>query len=247
MADLDADKIHGFRVEYKKLRAFLRMMSSVENGYREIGISKNLKKAYHISGSIRDLELQVQRIQEISKNDSKKTADYIDVLQKEEKKLGPELFFLLDEEAISDSKKKTDSILPGHFRINDFLGFIDRNWSSIKTIIISKNFSDDHIHSVRKSLKDIFYNANLYSASYGKHHLRQIWRNKGAKYIDKLLDQLGRFQDKCTAISLIKPYWMIDFDERSQQFLHETKSQWIKEKRKLKRQLVIALTIDLVE
>jgi len=174
MTDFDADKIHGFRVEYKKLRAFLRMMASVENGYREINISKNLKKAYHISGSIRDLELQVQRILEISKNDSRKATDYIEVLRNEEQKLGPELFTLLDEKPISESKKKTDSILPDHFGVEDFLNFVDIKWLSIKTVIISENFSDDNIHSIRKNLKDIVYNAHIYSASIGNNNLQQI-------------------------------------------------------------------------
>jgi len=39
---------------------------------------------------------------------------------------------------------------------------------------------------------------------------------------------------------------LIDFDENGQQFLQETKKLWINEKRRLKRQLVIALTKDLV-
>jgi CHAD domain-containing protein len=143
------------------------------------------------------------------------------------------------------NQKEDRSILPEHFRIDDFVLSTEIGYRSKHYYF--KNFSDDHIHSIRKNLKDIFYNAHLYTASSGKNHLRKIWRNKGSEYFDKLLDELGCFQDKCTAISLIKPYWLIDFDEASQQFLYETKKLWIKEKRRLKRQLVVALTMDLVE
>ena len=49
----NVEAIHQFRVEYKKLRAFLRMISQQHETAGEIKISKKLKKGYNISGSIR--------------------------------------------------------------------------------------------------------------------------------------------------------------------------------------------------
>ena len=60
--DFDVEAIHQFRVEYKKLWAFLRMISQQQETAGEINVSKKLKKGYNISGSIRDLQLQQQRI-----------------------------------------------------------------------------------------------------------------------------------------------------------------------------------------
>src|SRR5665647_1643877 len=75
--DFDVEAIHQFRVEYKKLRAFLRMMSQQKGNAGEIKISKKLKKGYNISGVIRDLQLQQQRILEVTKDELKKPRAYI--------------------------------------------------------------------------------------------------------------------------------------------------------------------------
>ena len=70
--DFNLEAIHQFRVEYKKLRAFLRMILQDHVTAGEIKISKKLKKGYNISGSIRDLQLQQQRILEVIKQELKK-------------------------------------------------------------------------------------------------------------------------------------------------------------------------------
>ena len=70
--DFDVEAIHQFRVEYKKLWAFLRMISQQQETAGEINVSKKLKKGYNISGSIRDLQLQQQRIMAATKQELKK-------------------------------------------------------------------------------------------------------------------------------------------------------------------------------
>ena len=82
------EAIHQFRVEYKKLRAFFRMISQQHDTAGEIKISKKLKKGYNISGSIRDLQLQQQRIISATKQELKKPKAYLTLLQKEIDKIG---------------------------------------------------------------------------------------------------------------------------------------------------------------
>ena len=60
--EFDMEAIHQFRVEYKKLRAFLRIISLQHETAGEIKFPKKLKRGYNIIGSVRDLQLQQQRI-----------------------------------------------------------------------------------------------------------------------------------------------------------------------------------------
>ena len=57
----DTEDIHQFRITYKKLRAFFRMLSLQNNIEKAITPSKKLKKVYTLLGTIRDLQLQQQR------------------------------------------------------------------------------------------------------------------------------------------------------------------------------------------
>src|SRR6266436_3162758 len=54
------EDIHHFRVEIKKLRAFLRMLQTGRDA--PIKIPGSLKKIYHYAGLIRELQLHQQTI-----------------------------------------------------------------------------------------------------------------------------------------------------------------------------------------
>ena len=116
----DVEAIHQFRVEYKKLRAFLRMISQQHEEAGEIKISKKLKTAYNISGSIRDLQLQQLRILEATKTNLKKPQEYLSILQKEIDKLKPEFTEIFPEDPVNESKKKTDAAIPEEFSLKSF-------------------------------------------------------------------------------------------------------------------------------
>ena len=58
----DTETIHQFRVEYKKLRAFLRMLSVQPVKEKKLKISKKIKTYYRLCGLLRDLQLQQKRI-----------------------------------------------------------------------------------------------------------------------------------------------------------------------------------------
>jgi len=110
----DVETIHQFRVAYKKLRAFLRMISQEHDTAGKIKISKKLKKDYNISGSIRDLQLQQQQILEATKQELKKPQAYLTLLQKEIDNLKPELSEIFFENPVTESKKKQTHL----FRMN---------------------------------------------------------------------------------------------------------------------------------
>ena len=240
----DAEAIHQFRVEYKKLRAFFRMLSQGHETAGEIKISIKLRKGYNISGSIRDLQLQLQRIPKATKQDLKKSQVYLALLQREIDKLKPELSEVFSENPVDESKRKTDTFLPDEFQLSGFKVFIQNKWTTIKTIITSNHFSDDNIHVIRKSLKDLYYSMKIYEGTEHEVLTRSSWKGKDEQYFNQLLDELGSFQDKCTAIALLKSYWLNSLNTYNQELLGRIKKGWISDKVSMKQLLVKKLRAD---
>ena len=244
--DFNVEAIHQFRVEYKKLRAFLRMISQQHETAGKIKISKKLKKGYNISGSIRDLQLQQQRILEATKQELKKPKAYISLLQREIKKLQPELSEIFLEKPVTASKKKTDACIPNKFKLNGFSNFIQKKWEAIYAIIASRHFSDDNIHAIRKSLKDLFYNLKINEGAEYDVLSQSIWKGKDEQYFNKLLDELGSFQDKSTAIALLKSYWLNNLNTYNRVLLERIKKGWVEDKVRMKKSLVKELKADVI-
>jgi CHAD domain-containing protein len=242
----DAEAIHLFRVEYKKLRAFLRMLSQSDDLAGEIKILKRLKKAYNISGAIRDLQLQQQRITEAAKPEPKKPQTYLTLLDKEIDKLKPKLIEIFSENPVAQSKKKTDAAVPDDFQLQDFNLFIQKKQANVTGIIVSGHFSDDTIHAIRKNLKDLFYNLKSYQGIPHNLSSLNIWYEKDEKYFDLLLIELGNFQDKCTAIALLKSYWVSSLNTYNRELLERIKKVWIKEKVNMKQLLIKKLKVNFI-
>jgi CHAD domain-containing protein len=241
----DAEAVHQFRIEYKKLRAFLRMLSQSDDLAGEIKILKNLKRAYNISGAIRDLQLQQQRILEAAKQEPKKPQAYLTLLQKEIDKLKPELVEIFSENPVTKSKKKTDAAVLDEFSDLQFNSFIKKKQANIAGIIASGHFSDDTIHAIRKNLKDLFYNLKSYTAIPHNLSSLNILYEKDEKYFDLLLNELGNFQDKCTAIALLKSYWVNSLNTYNRELLAKIKKTWIKEKMNMKQLLIKKLKTNI--
>ncbi len=244
--DFDVEAIHAFRVEYKKLRAALRMIAQENEAAGELKISKKLKKVYTISGSIRDLQLQQHRILEATKQEPKKPQAYLLLLQKEIGNLKHEQAEICLEDPVAESKNKTNASIPNDFQLTGFHSFIQKKWMAINTIILSDHFSEDNIHSIRKGLKDLFYNLKIYKGVEFNILSQRIWRGKNEKYFSHLLDELGTFQDKCTAIALMKSYWLNSLTIYNRELLERIKKVWIKDKVTLKQMLVTKLKAYIV-
>ncbi|MEP7106645.1 MAG: CHAD domain-containing protein [Ferruginibacter sp.] len=244
--DFNVEDIHQFRVAYKKLRAFLRMISPVAGIPGKIEISKKLKRAYNISGQIRDLQLQQDRIMAAIKKDLKKPLAYLRMLRKEIGKLKPELSEIFLENPVTECKMKTDASVPEEFPLTNFRNFVQKNWNAVYAIIVSGHFSDDNIHTIRKCLKDLFYNLKTYEGVEREILSLSVWKVKDEPYFNKLLDELGSFQDRCASIALLKSWWLNSLNASNLEMLERLKRSWIKDKAGMKLLLVKRLKADLI-
>jgi CHAD domain-containing protein len=241
--NFDTDAIHRFRVVYKKLRAFLRMISSINKTGVEIKISKKVKRAYHISGTIRDLQLQQQRILESTKQEFRRPQAYLDLLQQTVDKLMPELAAILQDKPVDKCKKKTTEKIPGEFSTKHVNDYAKQIWEAVYSIIASRHLHDAKIHTVRKNLKDLFYNLNVFGDPEPAITLQHVSKVKDEHDVEQLLEDLGSFQDKCTAITLLDAGWLNGLNAYNRKILMQTKKAFLKDKEEMKQLLIKKLQL----
>ncbi len=90
--DFEKERIHEFRVAVKSLRAMSRLLVSISDEYR-YKLSKELKEIYHISGMIRDVQLEQEKMSQLDLS----VPGYLKHLERE----------------ISAHKKKMERLFPG--------------------------------------------------------------------------------------------------------------------------------------
>ena len=248
LVDVDVEGLHKLRVAYKKLRAFLRMLSLQKKATVSIKISNKLKACFKKAGSIRDILLQQQNLLKAVKDkEIKKPASYLTLLQKESDQLKKELQKIVSIKAVTSNYKKTSALLPDKLSIKKFRNFLQQQWAIIDAIILSGSLSDENFHSIRKSLKDIFLNLNIYEKT--KHGMltNSIWRGKDTAYYTALLKELGNLHDIFTGISLLRIKLIKDLNKQNLAQLDKIKKVWQKQKATIKKTLITRLKTELLK
>lgn len=220
------EAIHQLRVEYKKLRALFRLLSTLPRPNTKIKVAKKLKHLYAICGEIRDLQLEQQRIRKTADN-KKQIEAHCRTLQHAINDLEPELKKQLDKDPVSASRKKTELRLPEEFNLHDFYRFSRLQWTDIKAILRSGIRKDDHLHTIRKHLKDLYYNMKIYEGAEYRLLHKHILRKMNDDEVKDLLDELSDFQDRSTSLSLLRSYWINTYGISTHLLLANIQQEWM--------------------
>jgi CHAD domain-containing protein len=234
---MDEEAIHQFRVEYKKLRAVLRLLSTLPAKQVRIKPAKKLKQLYTICGEIRDLQLEQKRIEKASEN-SKQIKAHCRTLQHSIKELKPQLKKQLDKDPVSISRKKTERHLPDEFSLHDFRRFARLQWADIKNILRSGISNDDQLHTIRKHFKDLYYNLKIYDGAEYQLLQKNVLRKMKDDEVKDLLDQLGDFQDRSTSLELLRSYWLNTYGITTHLLLDNIQQKWTTDHKERYHELV---------
>ncbi len=235
----DMDGMHEFRVVYKKLRAFLRMMSFGQGATPSLTMSKKLRKAYQIAGLVRDAQLQQQRIIEAAFQLILLPHRYLVLLQKEIDRQKPLFAKLLSPGDIKHQDKKVRLLLPATFSLPDAAPYFQDQWVAIRAAPASGRYCDQDLHSIRKRLKDVYYNQQLMKKDLPQPKLEE--KRQASAFYKTLLEELGSFQDMCTAIALLDSFGTNRIPKKDRQLLEVVKTVWLKNKTGMKQLLLSKL------
>ncbi len=197
----EPEAVHNFRVDYKKLRAGFRLFNTGLKKDDQLKTGKKLDNFYHLAGNLRNLQLHHSRIVNLAK----------DLLVS-----APVQYLAYLENEIAQSIKALESlsssISAGYFAglehqaadvtYNEDAteGFINHNRMRAIQLFFLSDYKDEDLHSIRKLLKDFFYNKPFLMMS------RQTILPPpfaGFETLEQFTEKLGNFNDLCIALELL--------------------------------------------
>ena len=191
------EQIHKFRVEIKRLRSFMHLINT--EAERALHIPKKTKKLYEIAGIIREAQIEKLYIKRCKLNCSIYTEHLkliIDSAKSDWKAQDIEKVILaLRKEAANDVPKKLHP--------QSIIIFFEDKLKKIRATA-KGNISNEDIHTCRKLIKDMLYNAKLAEKEWeGGYKSIQTFR---IPEMDKISDALGKYNDERIILDHIDTY-----------------------------------------
>ena len=198
--ELEKEAIHDFRTTYKKLRAWLRLLNFAIVMPAKIKIPKPGKEFYHSLGEIRDRQIQCETILTKTQGHPVTPDEYFQVLKNEIGKFGDLSEKKEARKSFVQEHKKIPSEVRESDRIIEAGKYLETKWDIVIGMVRENQFEDEQLHTIRKILKDIYY------ITYKEDDTETVPEEN--VYLDEnefknLLDDIGKFQDLCTALELL--------------------------------------------
>jgi CHAD domain-containing protein len=234
--EFDADDIHDFRVEVKKLRAFLRLLD-IKKEDNEPVIPALLKTFYGYIGIVRNIQLyQHSLFKYITDHGIDIPEAYMKLLNDEEIYWKKQAEELMADNNFHDVKEKIIKELPDRLEKSTIKKFTEGKLDDLKNKL--KDTDDEvELHTIRKILKD-----DLYTYDYISDHA-DLPKAIADKDELKLLTQLlGDFIDKYMQLEFFQPEYLDKIeDEKEKNNLLQIKNDFENEKHGMKRELQYSL------
>jgi CHAD domain-containing protein len=191
------EDIHLFRVEIKKLRAFIRLVNSSEVP-NEQRIPKSIIKFYHALGNIRNLQLLQDSIKSLSKDLSiENPSGYLQCLHEEENSGKEKASRLAKLNSFKRIKKELIEEAPAELSKQTKETFVQENRSRLAQLLALPFFYDETLHDIRKIIKDLLYNYNYLETSINNLIPSAL---NNSEVMERLTSLLGDFHDLCVVI-----------------------------------------------
>ena len=156
------EAIHLFRVDVKKLRAFLRMIRSKAEEPQQLKFPHRFKKMYSMTGKIRDRQLCLKRIQENKTIGNSRLGNKVHSLEKEIKELSGKKSEFLTKKEFEEIEQGIIKLLPMTWEDAVIESFFQQKLKIINGVFVKGDYKDTELHNVRKSIKDIIYIMRIY-------------------------------------------------------------------------------------
>jgi CHAD domain-containing protein len=229
----DQEDIHDLRVDYKKTRAFLRLLQ-LEKEAGDLHMPDKLKAVYQIGGKVRDLQLFLAQLHALGA-----AATNLPVCTR---RWNQQLFGYKEEAVrtieVLHFKKLRNGILKGLPRqlYHDTLKkFMQQKMSAIHIVLLAADNEKD-LHTIRKQVKDMIYTIRIYEQDWEIPF--PIPGFKTDKELSELASQLGDFNDRCLAVSLLQSGYSAHCGEEEKSQLQQLEKEWVQQKEEQQSRLL---------
>lgn len=231
----EAEDIHIFRMETKKLRAFLRLIRTDRFKANKLVLPKHLKKIYRVLGAIRSLQLQQQNISAAitEEGNGGMCKTYFNLLNaKAAGKMIKMESVLINKKTLQKEMRRIAGAVPAKIGKSGIGKFIKSTGSRLQKLVDEEVLSDESLHAIRKLLKDM-----LYCWSYIKADLALSKTFPSKKDIRRIVDLLGDYRDIFMGIVQLDSDYIYIEDEREHVLLLNIRTKWLQKKNEIKRQI----------
>jgi CHAD domain-containing protein len=238
---LDPEELHDFRLEMKKLKAFLRLLNTGKPHGKKIRLSKEVKEYYSLTGNVRNLQLYEQRIQRlVEEHQLAKPVAYLALLEQETIKAIEQLKPAAEKISFQQLRKKVLEFVPSRLDASDCKYYLVLQQNALAALLLPVTNRDEALHEVRKIIKDIGYN-RAYLSSYMSLILPAFLIKK--EQTDAIGEKLGAFHDLCVSLYLIQlPIALQVKGQEERAVLQELESIIESDKRKMKAEVMQQLS-----
>lgn len=222
--------IHQFRIAYKKMRAILRLCHT-KHAKKTIKIPAALRDIYNKAGKVRKFQLYYSSVlPHLNKRNR-----YLFELMKSIQPLTQQLDKVVSKVDFPKAIKSITRRAPQSVSNKMVRKFIRRKTEAVRSVLAQTVISDRKLHSVKKDLKDILYNVNLFSFALPKRlKAVGITDEKGLK---EFTDLLNDHQDYVDGINILRSSSFSNLTDKNKAALHNILAQW-EERKKLLAQRI---------
>lgn len=218
----DVDLIHDLRVAYKKLRAFIRLMQEEE---RKLEMPENIKLLYRSCGTVRDLQLVIERL----KDAQDKIPVFLKGLHHDLFNAKELLVLHIEDINVRKSVKEIEEELPAELTEDMVRQFIQRKIATIHILLLALEHEEE-LHAIRKALKDLVYVKKILNEDLGFKYPFNEWTDQ--EKLEKLTTQLGDMNDLHIALSFFDTKRVDEASDEEKPFVRGIQQQWEQEKNK---------------
>lgn len=208
LEDFEIEEIHQFRLNVKKLKAFLVLLNADAATKKSLTLTKPLKTFYHAVGELRNRQLGRQEISRLCEPLGLETPyRYLHRSQNEETKAKTTARSLALRTPLHKLLQNLRNNAPDKVSEDAIENFVAGQKYALMKLLLVSNYSDENLHSMRKLLKRF-----LYLWPWAAAEITSVPHcacfEKGVCV--SLCETLGDFHDRCIALQLLNDKRMFD-------------------------------------
>jgi CHAD domain-containing protein len=192
------EAIHDLRVDYKRLRAFIRLCRE-EPHTKGLDIPDSLHDVYGAAGDVRDRQLFLAKIMLFAKVQYALPA-FTKCLQQQLFKAKEHLVKKIEKIDWEKLNKSFKEELPDMLHDAAIRRFVNRKVAAIHILMLAAEREED-LHEVRKNLKDLVHVSRIFENDWGIAFPFPAWKDE--KDVNEMAEKLGDFNDECITLAFL--------------------------------------------
>jgi CHAD domain-containing protein len=196
-----SEDIHQFRVNFKKLRALLRLINPAVIRSSDLGVPASLISLYHIAGTVRDLQVNIPFLTDAFARNNVQASSYFTKLEENLSNAKKELGDKIEEKSFKKNAHQIVDAITTDLEQSTIREFVHRKVATIKILLLGLS-DDEDIHSIRKHIKDILYSVRIFEHEWHIPFPIVAWKNEDS--LEEISTRLGDYCNRCEALAFLR-------------------------------------------